>query len=311
MNIKVVNTSIFDHEYFEALFSGMEFPDGTFAIDNEESIIQFEKWFLEEMASIKDKGRIFTFPVNTISLLKKKDGSGFVDEEFARWACEHNRRWNDSNFFCDTEVTSLSNCCRLRSNIADLGFFNHNEEDKFGGLGYFSSIGGTALKVGSVKVSTINLARIAYESNGSEKKYLSILKKRLILNMKVLDTVRYIIQRNVDKGLLPNFTDGIIDFEHLYNTIGINGVYETMKTFGYTEYDDITEQTSYNEKAFEFGKKIFELIHSTIDEFIKDKDYRVNCEQVPAESAASKFLQADKLLFPDKVVLDLPLYCNQ
>jgi hypothetical protein len=29
-------------------------------------------------------------------------------------------------------------------------------------MGYFNSIGGTALEVGSIKVNTINLARIAY-----------------------------------------------------------------------------------------------------------------------------------------------------
>ena len=290
-----VNTSVFDGEYFDALFGGMEFPDGSFAIDNKESIMQFEKWFLEEMKAIKDRGRIFTFPVNTISLLYK-DGK-FVDEDFAIWASSHNRAWNDSNFFCDSSVTSLSNCCRLKNDIKELGYFN--------------SIGGTALKVGSVKVSTINLARIAYEANGDEKEYIKILKKRLVLDMKVLDVVRHIIQRNVEKGLLPNFVDGIIDFEHLYNTIGINGIYETMKTFGYTSYDEVTEQTSYKQEAFDFGQKIFNTIHSTIDEFVKDKDYKVNCEQVPGETCAAKFLQADKLLYPDKVVLDLPLYGNQ
>ena len=290
-----VNSSIFDGEYFDALFGGMEFPDGTFAIDNKESIMEFEKWFLEEMGAIKDRGRMFTFPVNTISLLYK-DGK-FIDEEFAKFASNHNRKWNDSNFFCDKDVTSLSNCCRLKNNIADLGYFN--------------SIGGTALKVGSVKVSTINLARIAYESDGDEKKYLKILKSRLILDMKVLHVVRHIIERNVEKGLLPNFVDGIIDFEHLYNTVGINGIYETMKTFGYTTYDENTEQTSYKQEAFDFGKKIFETIHGCIADFTKDKNYKVNCEQVPGETCAAKFLQADKILFPDKVVLDLPLYGNQ
>ena len=289
------NTSVFDHEYFDALFGGMEFPDGKFAIDNKEEIIQFEKWFLEEMKDIKDKGRIFTFPVNTISLLYK-DGK-FVDEDFAIYCCEHNRTWNDSNFFCDSTVTSLSNCCRLKSNIADLGYFN--------------SIGGTALKVGSIKVSTINLARIAYESGGDENKYLEILKDRLIIDMKLLHVIRHIIQRNVEKGLLPNFVDGIIDFEHLYNTIGVLGVYETMKTFGYTHFDGAFEQTSYTQEAFDFGEKIFNLCHKVIADFTKDKDYKVNIEQVPGETAAVKFLEADKLLYPEKVVLDLPLYGNQ
>lgn len=62
---------------------------------------------------------MFTFPVLTISLLYK-DGK-FEDEEFARWGVEHNRKWNDSNFFIDDSITSLANCCRLKSNIEDLG----------------------------------------------------------------------------------------------------------------------------------------------------------------------------------------------
>lgn len=289
-----VNTSIFDSEYFDALFGGSMFPNGDFMIDHKQGILQFEKWFLEEMAAIKDRGRMFTFPVNSISLLKKDNK--FVDEDFARWCSNHNRRWNDSNIFADSSVTSLSNCCRLKSNIKDLGYFN--------------SIGGSALKVGSVKVSTVNLARIAYECNGSEKKFLSILKDRLVINMEMLHCIRHIIRRNVEKDLLPNFQDGIIDFEHLYNTVGINGIYEVMKTFGYTEVDEFG-YTKYTDNAMEFGKSIFDVIHSTIQEFAADKDYMVNVEQIPGETAALRFLQADKLLYPDETITDLPLYGNQ
>lgn len=289
-----VNTSVFDSEYFDALFGGSMFPNGDFMIDHKQGILQFEKWFLEEMAAIKDRGRMFTFPVNSISLLKKDNK--FVDEDFARWCSNHNRRWNDSNIFADSSVTSLSNCCRLKSNIKDLGYFN--------------SIGGSALKVGSVKVSTVNLARIAYECNGSEKKFLNILKDRLVINMEMLHCIRHIIRRNVEKDLLPNFQDGIIDFEHLYNTVGINGIYEVMKTFGYTEVDEFG-YTKYTDNAMEFGKSIFDVIHSTIQEFAADKDYMVNVEQIPGETAALRFLQADKLLYPDETITDLPLYGNQ
>ena len=289
-----VNTSVFDSEYFDALFGGAIFPDGELMIDHKDGIMQFQKWFLEEMSAIKERGRMFTFPVNTISL-QKVDGK-FVDEDFARWAIKHNQKWNDSNIFADKDVTSLSNCCRLKSNIKDLGYFN--------------SIGGTALKVGSVKVSTINLARIAYEAEGNEKKYLQILVDRLNTDMKVLHVIRNIIGKNKDRGLLPNFADGIIDFEHLYNTIGINGIYETMKTFGYTEVDEFGN-TNYTDDAMRFGKEIFKTIHEAIGYFTADKDYLVNVEQIPGETAAAKFLQADKLLFREKVVKDLPLYGNQ
>lgn len=174
----------------------------------------------------------------------------------------------------------------------------------------FNSIGGTALKVGSVKVSTVNLARLALEHPQNEEEYLKALEKLVYLNCQVLDIVRGIIQRNVDKKLLPNFSHGIVDFEHLYNTIGIIGIYETMKTFGYT-YQDVLGNTFYSKEADEFGRKIFEIIHRTKDEFAKDKNYKINLEQIPGETAAAKMLKADEFFFPDTVVKDLPLYGNQ
>ena len=113
------NTSIFDHEYLAALFGGAVFPDGAFMIDEVEGIMDFQKLFLEEMSKIRSQN-MMTFPVNSISLLRR-DGK-FVDEDFAVWACRHNMKWADSNLFIDDSVTSLSNCCRLKNNIDDLGY---------------------------------------------------------------------------------------------------------------------------------------------------------------------------------------------
>ena len=296
------NTSVFDRPYFEALFGGSEFPDGTFMIDYEEEIIEFQKWYMEVMSNIRSEN-MFTFPVSTISLLVHEGEydlntlDGFVDKEFAEWGIRHNMKWSDSNIFCDTSVNSLSNCCRLKSDIRDIGYFN--------------SVGGTALKVGSIKVSTINLARIALDTT-TEGMYLTELKHRVIVNLRALDCVRHIIKRNVEKGLLPNFTHGLVDFEHLYNTIGFIGIYETMKKFGYT-YKDEFGNTYYNDKASEFGKKIFNTIRSTADEFIAENkcDYKINTEQIPAESAAAKLMKKDKFFYPKAKIYDLPLYGNQ
>lgn len=287
------NVSFFDHPYFEAIFGGAEFPDGTFMIDSEEEIIEFQKLFLEEMSRIRSEN-MMTFPVSTISLLENEDHEP-VDIEFAKWACEHNRKWNDSNWFTDTSVTSLSSCCRLKNNFAELGYTN--------------SIGGAALKVGSVKVSTMNLARLAYIS-ANEQEYLVKLKELTELNLKALDCQRHIIQRNIEKGLLPNFTYGLIEMKSMYSSLGILGIFETMKTFGYTEQDEFGN-TYYKPEAYAFGQKIFKVIHNTKDNFLLDKDYHVNLEAVPGENAAVKLQRADELLYPDKVVKDLPLYGNQ
>lgn len=292
MQSAFTNVSVFDGPYLEALFGGAEFPNGSFMIDSIQEIKEFQTIFMDVVSDIRSHN-MFTFPVLTISLLRQN--GKFADEEFARWGIKHNMKWNDSNLFIDDSVTSLSNCCRLKSNIDDLGYFN--------------SIGGTALKVGSVKVSTINLARLALE-NKTEKDYLIALKKIVELDCKVLDAVRHIIMRNVEKGLLPNFTKGLVDFEHLYNTIGIIGIYETMKTFGYT-YQDEFGNTFYSKEADNFGKKIFDVIHNTKDQFMLEVDYKVNLEQIPGETCAVKMQKADILLYPNEVIDDLPLYGNQ
>ena len=296
------NTSVFDRPYFEALFGGSVFPDGSFMIDYEEEIIEFQKWYMKVMSEVRSEN-MFTFPVSTMSLLRKEGDfpldslDAFEDQEFAAWAIEHNRKWQDSNIFDDTSVNSLSNCCRLKSDIRELGYFN--------------SVGGTALQVGSVKVSTINLARIALDTN-TEYEFLKELEHRTIVNLRALDCVRHIIVRNVEKGLLPNFTYGLVDFEHLYNTIGFIGIYETMKKFGYTKIDEFGN-TFYTNEASSFGKKIFEVMRATADAFIQDieANYLVNTEQIPGESAAAKLMKKDKFFYPDAEIYDLPLYGNQ
>jgi anaerobic ribonucleoside-triphosphate reductase len=431
------NTSVFDHKYFEALFGGSEFPDGSFMIDYEEEIINFQKWYMEVMSEIRSEN-MFTFPVSSISLLKNKDNE-FEDPEFAEWAIKHNMKWSDSNLFIDDSVTSLSNCCfvgnqlvyindeiislkdgyekfgnktistkidndkyanahiiRLpkrplykietetgkiiiatdnhifpvyidhsdntvdiavkdlnkkyyfyniednsKESIKNIGRFNDYEDDyvyclemedaeypyfmlpngilthncrlksNISDLGYFNSIGGTALKVGSVKVNTVNLARVALESD-TEEEYIENLRDTVNICLIALDRVRHIIKRNVDKRLLPNFSHGIIDFEHLYNTIGFIGVYETMKKFGYTTTDEFGN-VYYTDDAFRFGETIFKEMRKVADDFIEkyNCDYQINTEQIPGESAADKLMRKDKFFYGDANIYDLPLYGNQ
>ena len=215
------NFSIYDRPYYEALFGGKEFPDGTFMIDYVDEFIEYQKAFMKVVGEIRNQN-MMTFPVLTYCLLRKN--GKFVDEDFAKWCCKQNMKWADSNFFISEDVTSLSNCCRLVSSVKNLGYFN--------------SIGGTALEVGSIKVNTVNLARIAYESD-TQDDYIALLKEKVDLCVKALDVVRHIISRNIEKGLLPNYTYDLIHLKSQYNTIGIIGIYETLQKFGYVKKDDI------------------------------------------------------------------------
>lgn len=284
-----VNLSIFDRNYYEALFGGVEFPDGTFAIDYVDEFIEHQKIFMDVVSEIRHSN-IFTFPVLTYSLLFK-DGK-FVDEEFARWCSDHNCLWNDSNFFQSDNVGVLSNCCRLLSDTQKLDAF-------------INSIGGTALSIGSIKVNTINLMRIAYESELDQKKYLNILKKRTTLCCKTLDVIRHIIQRNVEKGLLPNYCEGGIEIEKQYCTIGILGLFEVIEAFGLTTCDEFGN-IFYTDEGIEFADKIFKVLNDIKDNFTTE--YSLNIESVPAERAAVILCQKDNLLYEKN---DKFIYSNQ
>ena len=117
---------------------------------------------------------------------------------------------------------------------------------------------------------------------------------------------------SLKKGLLPNFKHKLVDFEHLYNTIGFIGVYETMKKFGYTRVDEFGN-TFYTDEALAFGEKIFKTMRAAADRFIEKNqcDYMINTEQIPGESAAAKLIKKDKFFYPNANIYDLPLYGNQ
>ena len=284
------NVSIFDRNYIEGLFGGVEFPDDTLVVDYTDEIIEHQKIFMEVISEIR-KENMFTFPVLTYSLLYKNNK--FVDEPFARWCSDHNTEWNDSNFFISDNVATLSNCCHLLSDTSKLDAF-------------INSIGGTALSIGSVKVNTTNLMRIFYETGNNEVEYLKLLKHRIKLCCKTLDCIRHIIQRNIEKGLLPNYQNGGMEISKQYCTVGILGLFEVIKAFGYTTTDEFG-YTSYTDEGIGFASKIFEVINNIKDSFTTE--YSLNVESVPAERCAIVLCAKDRTLFKPKT--DTFIYSNQ
>ena len=283
------NVSIFDRCYLESLFGGLEFPDGSLAIDQIEEILNVQKIFMEVVSDTR-KINMFTYPVITYSLYYK-DGK-FQDEDFAKWCSTHNMEWSDSNFFVSDNIGVLSNCCRLLSET--------NKLDAF-----INSIGGTALSVGSCRVSTINLVRIAYESKMNKKKYLDILRDRVTLNCKALYSMRDILKKNIERGLLPNYQDGAVELEKQFCTIGGIGMYEVMDLFGLIKTDELGYK-SYTDEAVEFTNEILDVINNVKDNF--ECDFTFNLEMIPAENCAGVICQADNLLFEQNKYF---IYSNQ
>lgn len=291
------NLTIFDREYLIGLFGDKTYRDGTYVIDYIEEIIQFQKDFMVCVAEIRKK-YMFTFPVLTFSLLWDDEAQQFVDQEFYNWAVEHNTKWFDSNFYVGADITALSSCCRLVSNMEDV----HSKLN-----GYMNSTGGSSLSIGSIKVSTINLMRIGLLAGKDKFKFFDELDKAVRINIKALDVQRHIIKRNIEKGLLPMYTYGLMKMENQYSTIGLNGAYNLLELMGYIKTDEFGYE-SLSQEGTEFMGKVLDRVN-----FLKDDnefDYSINIEFIPAERASVINCKKDKLLYPNEKI-DVSLYANQ
>lgn len=288
------NFTIMDRCYLEEIFGGRQYPNGEFVIDYIDDLIEYQKAFMEMVSKVRHE-RMMTFPVLSYALLFQNDR--FVDEDFAKWCVYHNMEWADSNFYVGNDVTSLSSCCRLISNFDEL-----NEAKK--ARGFINSIGGTSLKIGSVQVNTLNLVRIAKmvkcmdlnTIEDEEQAYLDLLDEYQELSMKVLHVIRNIIKRNIEKGLLPNYTHELITLQDQFSTQGLTGMYETIREFDLLVVDEFDNQT-YSEEGYSFAERILERLKNNANNFVSDKDYNINLENVPGESANVKLCNKDLDLF--------------
>ena len=81
-------------------------------------------------------------------------------------------KWADANFLISPDTTSAASCCRLLSDTTKL-------------KGVMNSIGGSSLDIGSVAVTTLNMAGYAYQSE-SIKDFFDILIKNVKLYYHIL-----------------------------------------------------------------------------------------------------------------------------
>jgi ribonucleoside-triphosphate reductase len=150
------------------------------------------------------------------------------------------------------------------------------------------------LNIGSAVVNTTNLRRLAILADHDEDKFMQMLADYTKLSMKVMHVTRNILKRNVEKGLLPNYKTGLVSFENQFNTIGINGMYECIRDFGYIRTDEFGNKF-YTDKGLALAERIFAMLNRMRKQH--DYGYSINVESVPAETAAVVLCKKDSLLY--------------
>jgi ribonucleoside-triphosphate reductase (formate) len=280
------NISIFDKINLNKLFSSYIYPDGS--TPDFDYIMRIQKLFCEWFAlGDPSTGMPYRFPIVTINL---HTTNGIInDTEFLDWVSKVNCNTGCYNLYINSG-NKISSCCRLLNNLDDMPRI-----DTFGN----GSIG----SIGSIRVVTLNLPRIALKANGNKEKFFVELHTQLCNARDLLQVQREdIIYRRISSGFLKFFEPmRWLNIKRYFSTFGIIGVFEA------NEFMHLNIQS---EEGIAFTSEVLQFIEAFAKKTGKELGYPMNVEEIPGESVATKFVQKDRVLFgEDKVPFEL--YSNQ
>ena len=251
------NISVLDSFYFEQLFGGFKFPDGTQPV-YEGTFRKLQMFFMEWFRQERERA-LLTYPVLTASLLVDEEGKP-KDKHFA-WTCAEEMSKGLSFFVYESDsVDSLSSCCRLRNEFTDNTFSY--------------TLGAGGVSTGSVQVITINMNRYVQTR---EEPFSTLIDR---VHMYLL-AHRAVIEDYIEGGLLPAYSTGFISLDKQFCTIGINGMLEA------SEYVKGKADTA-------FFSSYLKDIYESNKAWKEDTGVKFNTEFVPAENLGVKNAKWDK-----------------
>ena len=218
--------------------------------------------------------RLFTFPVQTLSIATIEDENGrpkIVDTDFYNEMMKKNIKLGAMNVYAGDSST-LSSCCRLRSDKAKV---------------FTNSLGGSSSNIGPFGVCTVNLATLALRYKGDIDKFYTELDKNIEYAQEINRCKMNFIKRDIKNGNLPMYDLRFVELDKQYATLGINGLYECCQELGY----DYRLKENRN-----FVKSLLQHINTLNDKLGEKMNHIVNVEQIPAENVAVKLANIDKKL---------------
>ncbi|MFA6525865.1 MAG: ribonucleoside triphosphate reductase [Candidatus Buchananbacteria bacterium] len=252
--------------------------------------------FAEVMMEGDAKGRVFTFPIPTYNISKDFDWDNEVLDPIWEMTAKYGIPYFANFVNSDMKAEDArSMCCRLRLD-------NRVLRKRGGGLFAANPL------TGSIGVVTINLPRIGYLSKGNEQAFFSRLSQIMELSRQSLKLKRNVLENFTDMGLYPYARFYLSEIKERFgqywrnhfNTIGINGMNETIMNF-------LGKPLSSKEGG-EFAEKIMDFMLSRLVQYQEEDDQMYNLEATPAEGATYRFAKKDKELYPDIIVANEEQY---
>jgi ribonucleoside-triphosphate reductase len=244
--------------------------------------------FADVMMAGDAKGRVFTFPIPTYNITADFDWDN--PNLDAVWKMTGKYGIPYFSNFVNSDMSpedARSMCCRLR--------LDNRELLKRGG-GLF----GANPLTGSIGVVTINLPRIAYESE-NEKDFFTNLDMKIQLAEESLSIKRKVLEKFTDNNLYPYSKFYLREiksgsgryWKNHFSTIGIIGMNEACVNF---LGEDIT-----TDRGQEFALKVMDYMREVLSEIQEETGEIFNLEATPAEGTSYRLSMLDKRKYPEIV----------
>ena len=254
------------------------------------------KAFIEIMIEGDANGRGFQYPIPTYSITRDFDWSETENNQLLfEMTAKYGTPYFSNYINSDMEPSDVrSMCCRLRLDLREL-------RKKSGG--FF----GSGESTGSVGVVTINMPRIAYQSENEEDFYKR-LDKLMDISARSLKTKRTVITKLLEEGLYPYTKRYLGTFNNHFSTIGLVGMNEVGLNAKWLRADMTHEETQ------KFSRDVLNHMRERLSDYQEMYGDLYNLEATPAESTSFRFAKHDRKRWPDIITAtdndNAPYYTN-
>ncbi|MBO6181540.1 ribonucleoside triphosphate reductase, partial [bacterium] len=281
----------------QCVIIGGEMKEETYGeFQNEMNMIN--KAFFEVMMEGDASGRVFTFPIPTYNITKDFDW----DNPDLDGLWEMSAKYGTPYFsnFVNSDMNpedARSMCCRLRID---------NRQLEYRGGGLF----GSNPLTGSIGVVTINLPKIAYQTN-SKDEFFTVLKDRMEIAKESLEIKRKLLERLTDGGLYPYTKFYLRDikarfgvyWKNHFSTIGLVGMNEAC--------ENLLNCSIADKKGHDFAVEVMDYMRDLIVKFQQETGNNYNLEATPAEGTSYRLAKLDKKNLIDIKCANDEEYYNQ
>lgn len=264
----------------QCVIVGGEMKEETYG-DFQNEMNMINKAFFEVMMEGDASGRVFTFPIPTYNITKDFDWDNpdldGLWEMSAKYGIPYFSNFVNSDM---NPEDARSMCCRLRID---------NRQLEYRGGGLF----GSNPLTGSIGVVTINLPKIAYQTNSKEE-FFEVLKDRMEIAKESLEIKRKLLERLTDGGLYPYTKFYLRDikarfgvfWKNHFSTIGLVGMNEACENLlgcGIIDKD-----------GHDFAVEVMDYMRDLIVKFQEETGNNYNLEATPAEGTSYRLAKLDK-----------------